>query len=332
MHSIKLSLSFLLGLSSAFGLWYGNLQFASHKSDINTISHYNLWEYRTKLLESEVSPKMVLCGGSNVTFSTRAYMIEKAFGLPVVNAGFNAGTSFKFLTWLIKPYLKSGDILLMPLEYNLYRDCRRHIEYNDRELTLSYYPEYYQEMDSLLWVRTLLSHSYRHVFNMRMNLGIPNHDNNFRFLLSHYNSNGDFINNLRKNENDELNAKIRVELLKELTGEVMITPQSATWREIKNFSHWCKKKQISLYFTWPSLLENPNYQKYSQSSYLPSLIERKLISMDIKILGKHENSFYPEEYFFDTIYHMNEVGAAIRTQQLIHLLEPFLGNFSFPNS
>ena len=81
VYSIKLSLSFLLGLSSAFGLWYGNLQFASHKSDINTISHYNLWEYRTKLLESKVSPKMVLCGGSNVTFSTRAYMIEKAFGL-----------------------------------------------------------------------------------------------------------------------------------------------------------------------------------------------------------------------------------------------------------
>ena len=92
-----------------------------------------------------------------------------------------------------------------------------------------------------------LSHSYRHVFNMRMNLGIPNHDNNFRFLLSHYNSNGDFINNLRKNENDELNAKIRVELLKELTGEVMITPQSATWREIKN-SLIGVKKQIGLYF------------------------------------------------------------------------------------
>ena len=54
--------------------------------------------------------------------------------------------------------------------------------------------------------------------------------------------------------------------------------------------------------------------------------------MDITILGEHENSFYPEEYFFDAIYHMNEVGAAIRTQQLIHLLEPFLGNFSFPNS
>tara|TARA_A100001015_G_C14411110_1_gene489191 strand:+ start:209 stop:343 length:135 start_codon:yes stop_codon:yes gene_type:complete len=44
-------------------------------------------------------------------------MIENAFGLPAINAGFNAGTSFKFLTWLIKPYLKSGDILLMPLEF-----------------------------------------------------------------------------------------------------------------------------------------------------------------------------------------------------------------------
>ena len=46
-----------------------------------------------------------------------------------------------------------------------------------------------------------------------------------------------------KNENDELNAKIRVELLKELTGEVMITPQSATWREIKNSLIGVKKSK-----------------------------------------------------------------------------------------
>jgi hypothetical protein len=329
---IKLTFSFILGLTSAFGLWYGNLQIASHKSDIATISHYNLWEYRAKLLKSAASPKMVICGGSNVLFSTRACKLEEAFDLPVVNAGFNASTSFKFLTWLLKPYLKKGDILLMPLEYNLYRDSGSYIYYNDRELSLSYYPEYYQEMDTFLWVRTLLSHRYWHVFNMRMRLGLPTYGNKFALNMNHYNSNGDYVNNLRKKESKELKARFRTELLKEFTGEVMITAKSATWKEIEMFSHWCKKKQISLYFTWPSLLKNSNYPNYAHFNQLISLIERKLKSMEITMLGKPENSFYSEEYFFDTIYHMNEVGAAVRTQQLIHLLKPFFGNTSLPDS
>ena len=112
----------------------------------------------------------------------------------------------------------------------------------------------------------------------------------------------------------------------------MITAKSATWKEIEMFSYWCKKKQISLHFTWPSLLENSNYPKYAQFNQLPSLIERKLKSMGIIMLGKPEDSFYSEEYFFDSIYHMNEIGAAMRTQQLIHLLKPFFGNPSLPDS
>jgi len=45
------------------------------------------------LLKTVPSPKIVVFGGSNVAFGIDSELIEKEFGIPVINDGLNAGVS-----------------------------------------------------------------------------------------------------------------------------------------------------------------------------------------------------------------------------------------------
>lgn len=78
----------------------------------------------TRLIERKVSyartlpsPKLVLIGGSGVRTSHRCDVLGPALGVPCVNGGSTVGLGLNYLFEEYRSFLKSGDIVYIPLEY-----------------------------------------------------------------------------------------------------------------------------------------------------------------------------------------------------------------------
>ena len=71
-------------------------------------------------LAVDAPKKIVLVGGSNVSFGTDSKMIEKVTGCPAVNMGMNGYFGVRFMLEEVKPYLKPGDTVVIAWEYDSY--------------------------------------------------------------------------------------------------------------------------------------------------------------------------------------------------------------------
>ncbi|WP_430535054.1 hypothetical protein [Listeria rocourtiae] len=64
--------------------------------------------------------KIVLLGGSSVLYGFNTDEIQRQLGKPTFNAGVNVGLGFQYLLDNVEPYLKPGDHVVLPLEFNQY--------------------------------------------------------------------------------------------------------------------------------------------------------------------------------------------------------------------
>jgi len=67
-------------------------------------------------------PRVILVGGSNLALGIRSEILEKGIGKPVVNMGLSAGLGLDFLLNEVRDYVGMGDIIVLSLEYEQFRD------------------------------------------------------------------------------------------------------------------------------------------------------------------------------------------------------------------
>ncbi|NEO00101.1 MAG: hypothetical protein F6K50_32935 [Moorea sp. SIO3I7] len=75
--------------------------------------------------------------------------------------------------------------------------------------------------------------------------------------------------------------------------------------------------------TWPNTIWFDVYQEPRQQYFFKS-IEHFYQRLGVTILGKAEDFMYDKSMFYDTSYHLHDLGVNHRTQQLIDLIKPYL--------
>ncbi len=71
------------------------------------------------LLKNTPSPRIILVGGSNVSFGLDAELMQRTLGIPVINDGLHAGLGIVPLREL-QEYFRAGDIVIISLEYTMF--------------------------------------------------------------------------------------------------------------------------------------------------------------------------------------------------------------------
>jgi len=66
------------------------------------------------------SPKLVLIGGSGVRTSHRCDIFSADLHMPCINGGATVGLGLNYLFAEYRPFLKAGDTVYLPLEYQQY--------------------------------------------------------------------------------------------------------------------------------------------------------------------------------------------------------------------
>lgn len=264
-----------------------------------------------ELLRNTPSPRMILVGGSNVSFGLDAELMQRKLGIPVINDGLHAGLGIAPLREL-REYIRAGDIIIISLEYQLFssRDVM------DGDLTflsdwIEYAPERIQYLsDPWRDAPALYAIMLQRKVNRQVNtflFGGSLNDVRDVFIGTRYNSNGDFIGHLQQASTPR--QKISFEPYP------VSAVQQDTFTFLEEFHLFARLKGAQVYFEAPASrrVNCENTGEASLANFFKTLHEKSTIPL----LTPLEEVCLPDKYFFDTAYHLNAAGRRLRTERLI---------------
>jgi len=279
-----------------------------------------LYTIKSSIAKSIETPKLVIVSGSNSLFGISCEMIHEQTQVSCLNGATHAGLGVKYILQRAHSFVKPGDTVLLPLEY---------AHYKSNNIPKSVLVNYVHEHDPKYLISPDISHSIRIIAGVPFNKIVekigyrfqPKKDINTPYQSQNINEFGDETGNLKSKINEkQLNS------LNQLKPDINIAKydkNSSGLQTIKDFILWCKNNNIKVITTWPNTVWFDVYKQPEQQDFFQS-IKDFYQDLEIPVLGKAEDFMYDKSMFYDTRYHLNDVGVRQRTQQLIDLLEPYL--------
>jgi hypothetical protein len=275
-------------------------------------SHYFAGSLRQiQLLEDVPSPRIILVGGSNVSFGLDAALMQKTLGVPVINDGLHAGLGVVPLTEL-QEYMRAGDVIIVSLEYSMFSS--REIMAGDRAF-LSDWIEYSPHrlkylLDPLAETPGIYATMLQRKINRQVNtylLGGSLDETRGVFSGTKFDEEGDFIGHL-----DE--ASVSRRKIPSVPYPV-VSLQEDLFVFLENFNRIAHEKGARVYFEAPA--SRQSNCKATGEAPMADFFETFQERSSIPMLTHLEEVCLPDKYFFDTAYHLNAQGREIRTKRLI---------------
>lgn len=271
-----------------------------------------LGAYPTKheLLKRTNLKKIILLGGSNLSFGIDSKQIEKAFEKPVINMGIHAGVGLEFMMNDIKPYISEGDTAILVPEYEHFYTDNFHGEMELISVLFDIEPQSKKIINKEQWLHLLKylpTYSAKKIKNI-----IPSILKNQQEPISIYhkksfNKNGDaYLHWSLPNQNYLAATKN--------TGDEMINKDVIN--QILEFKNYIKNQKATL-LIFPPVIDETSYN--NQESVI-NKINAELIENQIKFASPPLSYRYNNQLFFNSYYHLNKKGVDKRTQQLINEL------------
>ena len=280
-------------------------------------SHY-LRELPIKheLIKKTDSPKVILVGGSGLAFGFDSMQLKEKTGLNVVNMALHAGFGLQYMLEEVKPYIYSGDIVVIISEYDYFFNP---VLYGGTALNemLFFFPrgaaflssknclsilQNFPEMLQRCYSTTYDSVIHKKIIKINKNVCI--------YCKDSFNEYGDATRHLKLPLPEKFNDKY---------GIVKVNKYSLDAVNIlNNFYSFIQKKNAAVYFIYPSI---PDYVYNKNKKNIKSLHTYIKKRLKIRVLGEPDNFIYPRHCFYDTYYHMNHKGRLFRTERVIELLK-----------
>lgn len=268
----------------------------------------------TKLLKNTPSPRIILAGGSNVSFGIDAELMQRRLGIPVINDGLHAGLGMAPLREL-EEYIREGDVIIISLEYNLfaYQDVMEGdpvflsdwIEYSAHRI--KYLSNPWKEAPGIYSI--MLQRKVNRKVNTYLFGGSLNQVRDI-FVGTKYDLNGDFIGHLQGTSTNR--QKIPS------TPYPVSSLQEGIFVFLENFNRIAREKGARVYFEAPA--SRQSNCKATGEAQIANFFKAFTERSSIPILTPLEEVCLPNKYFFDTEYHLNAQGRELRTKRLIENL------------
>jgi len=292
---------------SCAGIYY----YYKHKVTGNPNDFVLALKDKTVTLENTGSPRIVFVGGSNLVFGVDSKRVQDSTGLPVVNMAMLGGYGLTFMLNGVKQGIRKGDILILSFEYYLGEgemDLLAHtvdMVPGAYAYLNSYEKRAYPFADAKLKLKHFIDALQT---TAQFNTGYVEEI----YRRDAFNSYGDVISHLEKPTPKVLGRRFKIEA-NDYTHYIQI---------MNDFAAYAKSKGASLYYLYP------DYPRSEYKKYLPAITSydqqmRKLLA--IPILNKVDTFIYDDEYFFDTVYHLNKKGREMRTNTLIDIILSHIG-------
>lgn len=269
---------------------------------------------KVERLQSIREPKIILVGNSNLAFGMDSARLEEAMGMPVVNLGLHGGLGNPFHEQIAKLGIGQGDLVVVC--HNSFADDDT---ITDAELAWITY-DYHNELLPIFrgkdyWGMLAAYPAYLRDSLFQWVTRQGNLDAGSTYARSAFNAWGDVA---YKPESSQLDYNAMFELTAVTVPEINDTCID----RVNAFARYCEERGAALVVAGYPI----GYGSYSQFTgedfiaYGQELAER----LDCPVISDYTDYFFPYDYFYNTILHLNERGTAARTEQLISDLQNWM--------
>lgn len=278
-------------------------------TQLSVVKYRTSYQYiLTKKYEQLVNinePKIILLGGSNLTFGINKDIIEEKTGMPVVNMGLHAGMGLRFNTEIAKANIKKGDIIILAYEYSIIDD----ISHFSPELVVSGIDnqlEIYKYVPIQYWpeiIKYIPTYAFKKLdaINDKQTTGV--------YSASSFDTKGNMI---LERKQCTLPSNITLNY-----GEVRLKDKEnipdETSEYINKFINYVNEKGATVLYTFPSVINERFYVTEEQIESYEMEVDEEI---DAKRISNIKDYIFEREYMYDTIFHLNENGANIRSEKL----------------
>jgi hypothetical protein len=292
----------------------------------------SLWRQALLYFLSDVDNKIIIAAGSNSLHGIDTLQIEKHFNRPTINLSSNGSFPLSNKLYGIDAHTKSGDILVLPLEWTQYFYPHQYPEVYFEEMvslgaTVSF--EYVnmpiRERVNFQFSKLPLQYGLTAIVNYLYSpSATPIH-----WSLANLNYNDTRLRGgVLINETESIPYQVSEEQSCDryiLGGENSheITPQ---FHHLLDQLKALKTKGLDIYFTYPTVVDQfgNNCYKSGYSSFLEKRNEeiRSLVAnAGLKFIGDYGRTAYAKDCFLNTYFHIKPECVATNTSYLIEQLE-----------
>jgi len=305
---MKLLSAIILGVFAYIGLHYSVLR------QPLTIGYIKgAYDFKTQYAKSlGEARKIVILGGSSSLFGVRCQVIAEETHLPCVNMAVTAGIGIDLMLTKTEGVIHPGDIVILPLEYDFYSTKAEDLLAN---ATANTYLATYDH--SLLaqqeWRRigtALLSLSIEDVYSSLVEMSLQTIGVQRRFRISQLTAQGDMTGNTL-----ELAADYS-SYIASVPGIVPKVEDGAGLTLINSFIARQLQRQVHIYGTDPTTVDDG-------TNLAPGFlaVEQVWLQSGAKFLALPNRGRYPQNWFYDTAYHLNETGQINHSKALAEHLK-----------
>lgn len=281
---------------------------------------------KDRLIRTTPSPKLILVGGSNLAFGIDSRMMEDSLHVNVVNMGLYAKLGLRYMLAQVKPYIRRGDVVIIVPEYDQFYGNFSEGD-NTLNTALLYAPpdripdfiKSYSVVDVVL--RPRVENARRSFLEATADLfGVKNKyfppDTNPVYNRHSFNQYGDVVSHLGKKSMNPDSI-----FVKPLPPPKDFNRKTIT--ELNDIGDTSRERGARAYFLFPSYIDRAYVVNGDAIAWLREKLSRE---MRIPILGTAEDFVFPKNWFFDTRFHLNELGRGPRTVKMIEILRQARGS------
>ena len=262
--------------------------------------------------------KIIIVGGSSVAFGINSQVMEKYLGLPVVNFGLYGPLGTTIMMDLTRGHIKEGDVIVlapetdeqtMTMTFNgegFWESC-------DSDFTMLLKVRFHNWDDMLgsFWVYAQKKLQFFRLGKASPD-GVYDHDA--------FNEYGDVIYERMGTIMPEgYDPTVLIDLVPTITNDEYID-------YVNDYIAYCERQGATVYYSWPPMNELAIQQDEDGILKYATFIRENI---NCPIISDISDYILDAGYFYDTNYHVNDVGVYVHTANLIQDLENVIGDGSY---
>jgi hypothetical protein len=294
----------------------------------------NPWSSQQFVLESMPGPRLIIDSGSNSTLSVNPHILERALDVPVLRLSDNAGVPLTHKLYRLLDSARPGDTILLPLEWGYF--FYNHIPSDYYFYLLREYSHYYHALPWLKKMQALLTISPKRLLGMHLGMQPVDDPSKLSRLLRHLHfiHRGYMLPDNRNRRYQDAAAALGMSCSDYILGNLPGMYHSGLQGyQTSGFSDYfldslelmsdLVERGIQVIVLPPAVTGTDCYENVDQQQFAAMLDElgHVLEQHGVAYLGDWQASYYSEDSFYDTYYHVLPLTRDRYTQALVETLQ-----------
>ena len=316
---IKIVIGALIGLTLLYSI---SIHFLVNQDIL--VSH----SYKHFLLKHTKSPRLIIESGSNSFHALNTKMLEKELGILTLNLADNASYPLKHKLLRLESYTRSGDIVLLALEWEHYSYQKiPHIFIHNVFDKLNFYYKTLPWLDKLklifkIPISSVIQHLYQPQLTFKENYSAQ-YQREYQQLMTYEKK---FYNLERGGSKPEDTPPVDHKIERNLCNKYILTNQlkygftlSIIFKKNIEIINRIQKKGVKVFFIWPTVAGDNCYKGEVEHQIIDfsNRIKNYITQHNIPFISEFNDSNFTGDYILNTYYHVIPKAKDIQTKQLI---------------